>query len=344
MYLVKDKKSPYWYAVYVLDGVRVKRSTKKTSKSEAEKILIKIRSQIQFNPHLIKISLQNFAEEYATFIEASGSITYLRSVKLSFRIIIKFLGNVVLSSIKPKNLEMFIVTTAQKSPYAARLYLKTLKASFTKAVAWNYLTDNPLKNIRPPKLEKKHPVYVTQDDFEKIQQHVKSKVLRRVYFVAFYTGLRIGELLNLRWMDIDLINRSIYLRNTSKHHTKNRKDRAVPMSNAVFELLYTMYCEEKTGSAENYVFHRVIFIRLTENHASKFFKKAVRAAGIDDRVHLHTLRHSFASMLVQKNVSLYVIKELLGHADISTTQIYAHLKKENLEQAVKLLDDNCRSP
>lgn len=339
MYLIKEKKSPYWYAVYEQDGIRVKRSTKKTSKREAEKVLSKIRSQFHFNPHLVKISLLKFADEYYEFIEASKSKDYLRSIKLSIKMLHNFLGDVAINSIRPKNLEMFILNVAQKSPYAARLYFKTLKAAFTKAVAWNYLTYNPFKNIRPPKLEKKQPVYITQDDFDEILAHEKSKLRRRIYFVLFNTGLRIGELLNLRWKDIDLVNRLIYLRNDSIHHTKNRKDRAVPMSNPVFELLYKMYCEDKTGSADNYVFHRVIFIRLTENHCSKFFKKAVREAGINDRVHLHSLRHSFASMLVQKNVSLYVIKELLGHADISTTQIYAHLKQENLQQAVNLLDD-----
>ena len=78
-------------------------------------------------------------------------------------------------------------------------------------------------------------------------------------------------------------------------------------------------------------------IKLNEDFISKQFKKSVRAAVLNDKIHFHSLRHSFASNLVQKGVSLYVVKELLGHEDIKTTQIYSHLQKENLMDAVNLL-------
>ncbi|MBZ0200059.1 MAG: site-specific integrase, partial [Ignavibacteriaceae bacterium] len=86
-----------------------------------------------------------------------------------------------------------------------------------------------------------------------------------------------------------------------------------------------------------FVFQKMKDFKLNENYVSKQFKKSVRAAELDDRIHFHTLRHSFASQLVQKGVSLYVIKELLGHEDLSTTQIYSHLQQSNLSAAVNLL-------
>jgi len=78
-------------------------------------------------------------------------------------------------------------------------------------------------------------------------------------------------------------------------------------------------------------------IKLSVDFINKQFKKAVRAAKLNDKIHFHTLRHSFASMLVQRGVSLYVVKELLGHEDLSTTQIYSHLQNQNLMDAVNLL-------
>ena len=78
-------------------------------------------------------------------------------------------------------------------------------------------------------------------------------------------------------------------------------------------------------------------ILFRQEFISKKFKKAVRASGLSDKIHFHTLRHSFASNLVQNGVSLYVVKELLGHESISTTQIYSHLNQDNLVNAISKL-------
>ena len=95
----------------------------------------------------------------------------------------------------------------------------------------------------------------------------------------------------------------------------------------------------RTNYVDNndYIFSRVTGIKLNEDYASKHFKKAVRAAGLNDNIHFHTLRHSFASRLIQKGASVFVVKELLGHEDIKTTLIYSHLKTENLTEAINLL-------
>ena len=78
-------------------------------------------------------------------------------------------------------------------------------------------------------------------------------------------------------------------------------------------------------------------IKFNEDFISKQFKKIIRKANLNDDIHFHTLRHSFASILVQRGVSLYVVKELLGHEDIKTTQVYSHLTQVSLSNAVNLL-------
>ena len=73
-------------------------------------------------------------------------------------------------------------------------------------------------------------------------------------------------------------------------------------------------------------------IKFNNDYVTKKFKKAVREAELNDKIHFHTLRHSFASRLVQRGASIYVAKELLGHSDVKTTQIYSHLEQSNLKE------------
>ena len=84
------------------------------------------------------------------------------------------------------------------------------------------------------------------------------------------------------------------------------------------------------------VFSKSGGIKFNNDYVTKNFKKAVRKAELNDKVHFHTLRHSFASRLVQRGASIYVVKELLGHTDVTTTQIYSHLEQSNLKDVMNL--------
>jgi len=88
---------------------------------------------------------------------------------------------------------------------------------------------------------------------------------------------------------------------------------------------------------DEYVFYRIKGIRLEVDYISKRFKKICRKLKFNESYHFHTIRHTFASNLVQRGVDLYTVKELLGHSNITTTQIYSHLKRSNLVSAVDKL-------
>ena len=149
--------------------------------------------------------------------------------------------------------------------------------------------------------------------------------------------MRLGELLNMKWNWIDFKQNIITVQCSASFTTKSKRERIIPISANLRSQLSNQLPKVLDLEKNNFVFTRINKVKLNEDLISKQFKKSVRAANLDEKIHFHTLRHSFASQLVQKGVSLYVVKELLGHEDLSTTQIYAHLQQQNLRDAVNLL-------
>ena len=161
------------------------------------------------------------------------------------------------------------------------------------------------------------------------------QLMKDIFTTAFYTGMRLGEILNMRWNWINFSENIITIKNSSEFNSKNKRERIIPIHPKVDSIFQTLY---QLGKDQNsLVFFRKKNIKLNEDFVSKQFKKAVREAKLNDKIHFHSLRHSFASALVQRGISLYAVKELLGHGNIKTTQIYSHLKQQNLIEAVNLL-------
>jgi site-specific recombinase XerD len=190
------------------------------------------------------------------------------------------------------------------------------------------------RSIKAPKQVKSLPIFITKGEFQKIFDNTKYSFLQDVFITAFYTGMRLGELLNMNWTWVDFKQSLITVKNSNGFTTKSKKERIIPIHQRVGDILYRRHTP--TGKS-SFVFYRDGGIKLNGDFVSKQFKRAVRQAGLNDDIHFHTLRHSFASNLVQSGASLYVVKELLGQQDYTTTQIYSHLDNGSLSQAIKKL-------
>jgi integrase/recombinase XerD len=140
----------------------------------------------------------------------------------------------------------------------------------------------------------------------------------------------------MKWDWISFDQNYITVKCTELFQTKSKKERILPMSNKVRSVLINRF-NNSNQILNDVVFYRNEKRRLHQDTISKQFKDIVRKSNLNEKIHFHTLRHSFASVLVQKGVSLYVIKELLGHQDLVTTQIYSHLQQQNLRDAVNIL-------
>ena len=338
MFISKSKKSPFLQLTYEVKGKRTTVSTKTTSLNEAYKFM----ANFQISPHEQKQQMKNvllskFNEEYSLYVSNSKSKSYLRSIGLSFSQLKLFCGDININWIDTRTLDKFITTVYARAPKAASLYYRTLKAAFSKAVVWNCISENPFKKIKAPKPIKTFPVFISSIEFQNIIANTPQQYLKDLFLTAFYTGMRLGEILNMKWNWLDFQKNIITVQCTDGFTTKSKKERIIPISSTLRNVLLNQFPKVIDVDKNNFIFVRTTGIKLNENFISKQFKKSVRAAGLDDKIHFHTLRHSFASMLVQRGVSLYVVKELLGHEDLSTTQIYSHLQSQNLKDAVNLL-------
>ena len=334
------KRGGIYYLEY-LDEVenRNKRiSTRKKKKPEALKFLTDFKKELNSRTHFKYISLGRFRDEYLCYLEQSHSESYICLAKTAFKVLLEYTGDIPLAKLNNRTLEKFILEHFNRTCYGARHYYINLNAAFNKAIEWDYLTENPLRQIKLPKIPKSLPVFINSDELNLIVQNTKSRDLKDMFLTGFHSGMRLSEIINIKWSALNLSERTIIVQNNETFTTKSKKERMIPINDTLATVLNKRIPKVLNINFDEYVFHKYSGVPYLKDYVSKNFKKVIRKLEMNDRIHFHSLRHSAASNMVQAGVSLYVVKEILGHEDLSTTQIYSHLQKENLISAVKTLD------
>jgi integrase len=204
--------------------------------------------------------------------------------------------------------------------------LITLKAMFHKVVEWGCLSKNPAENIKLFKIRRdKRPRFLSVGEIKSLLQAC-TEGLYPIVYTALNTGMRSSELVYLRWKDVDLSKREITVHSRKDWQSKSGKSRAIAMNDKLFGFL------KQHHQKSEYVFCTKDSRPLVNNLNRRFRNAARRARLIG--ISIHTLRHTFASHLVMASVPLATVSRLLGHADIKTTMIYAHLSPNHLQDAV----------
>jgi len=341
MYLVLNNKSPYYQLIFFRDGKRTTVSTGTADRFKAEVFKVTFnpdqKTKQEPQPKQISPLLSVFIKEYKTYVTNTYSEKYLKkAVTPAFNQLTKYVSDVSLDNITVKNLDDFISSVYSKSKFAASLYHRTLKAAFNKAMIWNYIQENPFNKIKTPKVTKSFPVYLSEAELIQILNKTEDQLLKNIFITAFFTGMRLNEILNMKWDWINFSQDIITVKNSDDFKTKSKRERIIPIHQKVKSILLSYY-PLGNQSKNDLIFYRKKNIKLNGEFMSKQFKEAVRAANLNDNIHFHNLRHSFASNLVQRGANLYTVQNLLGHENFKTTQIYSHLNQGSLTNAVSLL-------
>ncbi|MGH2568201.1 MAG: tyrosine-type recombinase/integrase [Bacteroidota bacterium] len=325
------------YYLFFIDeaGTRRKLSTRCSRKSDALTFLRNFKvSEFERRKKLRRIFLSVFMKEFSDF--ASGTYTQktASTYRTAFQEFLRIVGDLPLRSIGIREIERFLSTKkAEASSWTARKYYIALRSAFEKAVQWNYLTENPFRKVPKPKTPEILPAFFTENEFRLFLSTVEDRDFRELCITALLTGVRLGELLALLWSDVDLTRRLILVRNSDSFTTKTGKNRTIPMNDELYRLLRLR--KENLRIESEFVFHKAKGRPLKPGTVSGRFKKHVRAAGLNDKLHFHSLRHSFASALVASGVSLFAVQKLLGHTTSKTTEIYSHLLPQQLHEEVE---------
>ena len=286
------------------------------------------------------------SEAYQMFLEyaeAKGhSLLTVSSYRQDLRTFLMFLSEnnlePYLESLDAKVVRRYLVWMNQKGYARAtkKRKIDSLSSFFNYTVYEELIQLNPMQKVDRVKKVNRLPRFLSEDevrrlihaaDHYKVLNRLGNKAMIRVFL---FGGLRRSELFNLDWSDIDFSRATILIR-----LGKGEKDRIVPMNSEVSSCLWE-YLQSRLPLNNLAVFTNHYSNRMKPNNLMRVLQKLAKKSGIQKAVTPQLLRHSFATMML-KGTDIVTLKELLGHNDLNTTQIYAHTTSERMAQAVENL-------
>lgn len=223
----------------------------------------------------------------------------------------------------------------ERAPATVVRYLSSLSSVFETAIReWHWVEKNPIRLIRKPTVSNARTRFLSEEECQRLLKATKESknvYLYPVVAIALGSGMRRGEILNLRWQDIDFNKRLIFL-----GKTKNGSSRYVPMVGLVHKILLELYEKEKIIDSSFFIFPSINPGKQLEIRTA--WEYALKRAEIKN-LRFHDLRHSCASFLALSGSSQRDIAEILGHKDLKMTFRYSHLTNQHLAEALERASD-----
>lgn len=286
--------------------------------------------------------MESFLKEYlATLkVEKNLSENTIHSYKSDLTSFLNFITNSGiddLSDIKTTNITSFfkLLKDAGLNETSAARYFSSLKGFFKYLYRNEYIKSNPVDRISPPKISRKLPEVLNVREINLILEQpnfkdtigLRDKAILELFYAC---GTRISELINIKVNDLFLSEEVIRV------FGKGSKERLIPIGSSAIKWIKKYLKKSrpllvKNIKSENYLFLNQRGTKFSRMGIWKIVKKYVEQAGIKKNVHPHTFRHSFATHLIEGGADLRAVQEMLGHSDISTTQIYTHIDRDYIK-------------
>jgi site-specific recombinase XerD len=331
-----DRKKGRTYFLDIIHGGRRKRVTLGSiSSREARDIAARTERELLLNgwpdARPGNITFSEFVSQYLDYCIATKSGSTVKTDRYALQTFEKYIGNVQLSEITTDKIEEFRLHLLRKvSPNSTNVVLRHLKSAMSWAAQRGLISASPATKVKLNRVPRNtHMRFLDEAEIQRLRDAIgDDKQLRSVVDFALWTGLRRNEIINLQWSDIDLHRNVLIVRNKEGFRTKSGKSRSIPLNAQLVVMLTGM---KTAGSRPT---DRVFPINYWT--VGQHFRRAARVAGLGE-ITLHTLRHSFASHLIMAGADIRSVQELLGHHDLTVTQIYSHLSGDHLANTVEKL-------
>jgi len=266
-------------------------------------------------------------------IERNASTHTLVNYKNDLRVFKDFLGELPIESVDYLTLRKFLahLKATQYAKTSIARKLACLRSFFKFLCREGHLKANPIKDLSTPKLDKKLPIFLDEDQVTKLLQSPDKDLAglrdRAILETLYSTGIRVSELVGLNVSDVDFIG------GVTKVKGKGKKVRLSPIGDRALRSIGEYLKSRKTAdkSSSKAVFLNKNNRRLTDRSIRRIVEKYIHKTSIKNKVSPHTLRHSFATHLLNRGADLRSVQELLGHMNLVTTQIYTHVTTDRLK-------------
>lgn len=242
----------------------------------------------------------------------------------------------LLDEISYQHVRSFIASLIdkKKSTVSVNRKISCLKSFFKYALKNNLILNNPMQKIQGPKMTKRLPIFIDEPQIEKIFNQLKFDTgfegirNRLLIDILYQTGLRRAELINLKETDLDLISLQL------KVLGKRNKERIIPFSILLKRSIQEYLIIKQANNLNNpFLFVNIKNIQLSPQALTKVVSQILGAVTTNKKKSPHILRHTFATHLLNRGADINAVKELLGHANLSATQIYTHNSIEKLKKS-----------
>lgn len=254
----------------------------------------------------------------------------LRTYKNELVIFLKFLDSKNINDVKIEEIEGYILNCLEKqklSENTVHSRINSIKFYFENVLNKKVI----FLNIPRPKKRSKIPKVFNQTEVKRLFDNTTNLKHNTMLKICYGMGLRVSEIINLKITDIDSIYMQVLIENS-----KGKKDRYVNLPESLLEQLRSYYKEYKP---KEYLFEGQYSGQYSIRSVQQVFKEALFKSKINKRLGIHSLRHSFATHLLENGTDLRFIQEILGHKDIKTTLLYTHVSKDIIRKIKSPLDD-----